>query len=237
MSAPNLSEWISKLDPGVPSPAEFRARLTIDADGRPVTFKPDFWQDAAFLALDPAWRALAGLGPPATVTRSWQERPRGHSKTCDLAIMIAWALAYSRRPLRGVAAAADRDQSKFLRDALGVLVRLNPQLQCLDVQQWSVHNRATGSSLEIISSDVSSSWGHLPDFVICDEVAVWPEGRGEGLFGSLFSASVAYPGIGEGGPVVAFRVPRRPPGELDQPGEAGGTAPDSARRGLRSALV
>jgi hypothetical protein len=183
-----LQDWIDQLDPG-PTPAQFRKALRIDADGRPVPFSPDPWQEADFSALDPAWLALAGHGAPAPVRRAWQERPRGHSKTSDLAIMVAWALAFSARPVRGVAAAGDKDQARLLRDAVGTLARLNPALGALDVQAWRVVNRQTGSQLDVLSSDVATSYGQLPDFVVCDEVAHWPEGRGEALWASLFSAA------------------------------------------------
>src|SRR5262245_24318961 len=109
-----------------PSPAQFRASLVIDHDGKAVPFKPDPWQEADFVALDPAWLRLAGFavqGDP--IKRAWQERPRGHSKTSDLALMAAWALAFSPRPIKGVAAASDRDQSGRIRDAIATLCRLN----------------------------------------------------------------------------------------------------------------
>jgi hypothetical protein len=38
-----------------------------------------------------------------------------------------------------------------------------------------IENHHTGSRLTIISSDVNSSWGILPDFVICDELCHWPK--------------------------------------------------------------
>jgi len=175
-----------------PTPAEFRASLLIDADGAAVPFRPDpGWQDNDFLALDPAWLQLAGFPVEGKlILRAWQERPRGHSKTSDLAIMTAWALAFSIRPIRGIAAAASKDQAGRLRDAIETLVRLNQDLrEVLEVQSWHVVNRLTGSDLEIISSDVPASWGQLPDFIVADEVCHWPEGRGEELWGSLFSSA------------------------------------------------
>src|SRR5262245_54410716 len=95
-----------------PTPAEFRQSLLIDADGEAVPFRPDPWQLRDFEALDAAWQKLAGFpieGNP--IRRAWQERPRGHSKTSDLAVMAAWALAFSPRPIRGIAAAASKDQA------------------------------------------------------------------------------------------------------------------------------
>src|SRR5712692_7097454 len=87
------------------SPAEFRRRLLIDADGAAVPFRPDPWQEADFQALDPAWRYAVGRwdGEPPAVRRLWSERPRGHAKTSDLAIMTTWALLFAPRPVIGIA--------------------------------------------------------------------------------------------------------------------------------------
>jgi hypothetical protein len=56
----------------------------------------------------------------------------------------------------------------------------------LDVQSWSVLNRRNGSQLEILSSDVATSYGQLPDFVVIDELTHW---KSEELWVSLFSAA------------------------------------------------
>ena len=137
---------------------------------------------------------FSGPYPPSPV---YLERPRGHSKTSDLAVMVTWALAFAPRMVRGVAAAADRDQSRLLRDAILRLVRLNPWLgPVLDVQAYVVRNVADGhpgrdSQLEIISSDAGSSFGLLVDFIVCDEVTNW-EGDGD-LWHSLISAVAKRP--------------------------------------------
>jgi len=171
-------------------PVIYRDHLRIESNGKPIVLgrSLDPWQNADFRALDGGW--LRALGKPASGTiysRAWLERPRGGSKTGDIAVSVGYALAFASRPVVGLAAAADQDQAKLLRDAIGRLVRLNPWLP-LDVQLWKVVNERTGSELTIISSDVASSWGHLIDFAVLDEVPAWPEGRGEELFASLLSA-------------------------------------------------
>jgi hypothetical protein len=103
--------------------------------------------------------------------------------------MVAWALAYATKPIKGIVAAADKDQAALVRAAIATLCRLNSCLESLDVQSWAVVNRNTGSSLDILSSDVPGSFGYLPDFVCCEEISHWPEGRGEQLWASLFSAA------------------------------------------------
>src|SRR6185437_15964867 len=65
-------------------------------------------------------------------------------------------------------------------------------------------NPATGSSIEIISSDAASSYGHTVDFIICDELTHW---RKRDLWDSLFSTVpkkvcflivIANAGVGQG---------------------------------------
>ncbi|RMF21842.1 MAG: hypothetical protein D6760_08625 [Deltaproteobacteria bacterium] len=119
--------------------------------------------------------------------RAWLERPRGHAKTSDLAVMAVWAVAFAPRPLSGVAAAADRDQARLLRDAIARLARLNDWLAAtLDVQSYRIVNSRTGSTLEILSSDAPTSYGLTPDFVVADELVHW---QSRDLWDSLLSAS------------------------------------------------
>ncbi len=172
------------------SPVEFRKRLVIDCDGspKPLASVLDDWQRQDFERLDDAWRAVAGQDvPPGTKLRSWCERPRGHSKSGDLAVQIVWCMFAARRPIRGIIAAGDRDQAALLRSAILTLVRHNSWLGgVLKITNWRVENTKTGSSLDVISSDVASSWGHLVDFVCCDELTHWPN---RDLFDSLISTA------------------------------------------------
>lgn len=153
------------------------------------------WQEADFAALDAAWLAISGRlmvrEAQASVRRAYLERPRGHSKTTDMAVQVAWILQSARQPVTGLAAAADRDQAGLLQHAVSGLIRLNPQL-CGDLicRATSILNTATGSRLEIISSDVRSSWGQLPDFVICDELCHWEKAD---LWHSLLSSAAKKP--------------------------------------------
>jgi hypothetical protein len=170
-------------------PVAFRNSLVIDADGGPRYFGAclDDWQRADFSALDPAWKRVCGQESTAGRQRTYLERPRGHSKTSDLAVMVTWALFASTRRLSGVAAAADRDQAKLLRDAVDKLVSANPWLRnALEVQNFKVVNHRTGSELAIIASDAASSYGLTPDFVLIDELTHWPI---RDLWDSLISAA------------------------------------------------
>ena len=178
------------------SPANFRAFLHLD--GRPRRRFAEHlqpWQLRDFRGLDPAWQALVtGVddeGFSKIVRYGYLERPRGHSKTSDLAIQLMWALLASTRPLKGIAAAADLDQAKLILDAIERLSAANRELcRELLVLDGSVRHTTTGARLEIISSHAPSSYGALPDFIVCDELCHW---AGPDLWHSLFSAAAKRP--------------------------------------------
>jgi len=171
-------------------PAAFRAALLIDTDDGPRPFADvmDDFQRRDFEALDNGWKRAAGLHVEGECyQRAWLERGRGHSKSSDVMISASWCLFASRKHLKGVACAVDRDQAAIDRDHVGRLVFLNPWLgQILDVQQWCVINRHTGSEMEIMASDVASSYGLLLDFAVCDEASLWAK---RDLFDSILSSA------------------------------------------------
>lgn len=193
-------------------PRRFREAIRLQqADGRRATPVWLPWQLRDFAALDPAWLALAfpdaapslvaatpNIGEPlpgvdtACVRRAYLERPRGHSKTTDIAVQLAWILQAAQYRVRGLAAAADREQAALIHTAASELIRGNPLL-CPDLQsqRFLLRNRRTHSQLDIISSDLASSWGLLPDFVICDELCHWRDAE---LWHSLASAAAKKPG-------------------------------------------
>ncbi len=177
------------------SPAAFRADLLVDVDGTARRFGDvmDDWQKADFAALDPGLKRAAGRSKADAKMRAYYERPRGHSKTTDLAVTAIWALAFSTRPLKGYCYAADRDQAGLLRDAMQTIVRLNPWLaSILTIEAHRVVNTAAGhpgegGTLTIEASDVGSSFGILADIIIADELTHW---AGDGsLWHSLISSA------------------------------------------------
>lgn len=173
------------------SPQAFRSFLVIERNGEqlPLSEALDDWQRADFEALDAAWVRVCG-GPNEGPQGAWLERPRGHSKTSDIAAQVAYALVASPMPIRGIAAAASKDQARILRDSVLKLKRLNPELLgILTVNLYAIKNDQTGSELQILSADADTSFGAQPDFVIADEVSHWPDLEGQTLWGSLFSAS------------------------------------------------
>ena len=176
-------------------PATFREDLIVDVDGVARRFGDvqDDWQRADFASLDPALLRCTGRSDSDAKMRAYLERPRGHSKTTDLACICVWALAFATRPLRGYAFAADQEQAALLKDAMATIIRLNAWLgSILEVQKLNIVNIASGhpgegSRLDISTSDVASSFGILPDLLVADELTHW---QGDGsLWHSLLSSA------------------------------------------------
>jgi len=174
------------------SPAAFRSAIVIDSDTGPKRLANvvEPWQAADFAAMDGGWQVCVGQ-KPAAATKVYQRgflcRPRGHSKTSDISIQIVWALFAASRKVLVVCAAADRDQSRLIRDAVQRLVMLNSWLKdYVSVQDCRVVNPHTDSTCDIISSDEKSSFGILPDAIIADEFCHWSD---RGLLDSLLSSA------------------------------------------------
>ncbi len=172
-------------------PAVFRQHILVDCDGvpRPLTESSDPRMAADFTDLDDGWRQVVGGRSIAGARqRGYWERGRGSAKTTSAAVSVCWPLFASRRPLSMIAAAADRDQARLVRDSVARLAALNPWLSSvLDVQAYRVTNTKTESTLDILSNDVASSWGHTPDAVLIDELVAHGDRRE--LFDSLYSAA------------------------------------------------
>ena len=157
-------------------PAFFRQHLQIDTDDglRRLGEVMDDWQRADFAAMDLGFRRACGHSVQGGHQRAWLERPRGHSKTSDLAIMATWALAFSGRAIKGICAAGDRDQARLIRDSIERLLRSNPWLgRALKIQQYRIVNKHSGSELEIISADTHTAYGFVLDFLLIDEISNW----------------------------------------------------------------
>ena len=123
------------------SPAFFRDQFEINAGGgENIRYGPnlDDWQREDLEMLDEGWKAVAGQKSlPDPVLRAYLERPKGHSKTTDIAVMAGWALFAAKHKIVGVVAAASKDQAKLIRDAVDDLVAANPWLdQFLEIRPF-----------------------------------------------------------------------------------------------------
>jgi hypothetical protein len=173
-------------------PAQFRADAMIKAGGQVCRYGDveNEFQRVDHAAMDPAWQRLIGqYSGPVDHRLAYLERGRGHSKTTDMALSVAYPLIFSTQPIFGLLAGGDIDQGAIMKRQMAVFASTMPWIKSrFQVQRNCIVNPETGSRVEIISSDVATSWGQLFDFCICDEISVWPA-SGEGLWHSLFSAS------------------------------------------------
>lgn len=182
-------------------PAAFREECIVDCDGRAVRFGDvkEPRQRADFAAADPGWRQAIGLPPNGEPKRLCSTRPRGSSKTTDAAVSLTWAMAFCPNRATGIAASGDFDQCKILASAVQRLLDLNPWLTAsvrdrdtgrrvpmLACQGGKIRNARTGSETIILSADAATSYGHLADWIVIDEITNWPD-SGERLWISLAS--------------------------------------------------
>ncbi len=108
-----------------------------------------------------------------------------------MAVQLVWVLLFAKRPVQGIVAACDLDQGRLVLDALGRLAVANPEVFAdLVLRKDDVHNRRTHSRVRLLSSDVGSSFGELPDFVVCDELCHWERPE---LWHSLLSSAAKQP--------------------------------------------
>ena len=159
---------------------QFLATEILLEDGRPLGTVWDPWQQQDFQALqDPRYQ------------HAFLERPRGHSKTGDAGSLVVAELVLGPPGQRIYALAADADQAALLLEDATQKFARNPQLAPLVLPKKNeLLMRHGGSRLTVMASDVASSYGLRPDFVVADEI---PEWRGRGLWDSIWSASGKRP--------------------------------------------
>lgn len=135
-------------------------------DGRP-------WGDAAH----PWQRADVEAILNGAILLHFITRPRGGSKTSDLAaVVIAFLLMLMPPRGRGYGFAADRDQAKLLVDAIAGFVARTPGLaDTLEVQELRVTNTVTGARFEAQAADAASAHGKIAQLIVADEVSQWPQ--------------------------------------------------------------
>lgn len=173
----------------------FLQHVLIDCSGDPKLFKDvaEQWQWLLISRVIPAIEAVAGVrsqdykGPRSF----WFTLPRGHDKTSLIGRLCGWCLAFSRRPLRMVAAAADRDQASFILDFMQTEARLNTWMtDLLRFANWQVSGMQ-GSRLKVLSADDKSSYGLKEDIMVLDELTHWPK---RGLWDTIISGREKRPG-------------------------------------------
>lgn len=159
---------------------ELLAGLVLDSGRR--------WGEAA-----ESWQwadARAVLEPDGDRRYHFLTRPRGGSKTCDLAgVAVAALLEQAPTGARCYALASDRDQGALLLDSVRGFTDRTPGLSgALKVDAWRV-SAPSGASLEVLAADEASSWGLRPWLAVVDDLAYWADTQQpRRLWRSIFSA-------------------------------------------------
>ncbi|MEM1060774.1 MAG: hypothetical protein AAGJ97_00450 [Planctomycetota bacterium] len=119
----------------------------------------------------------------------WYTLPRGCDKTGLQGRISNGVLGFGRRPVRGAAVAADRDQARLMRDSMEAEAALNPWLaRRLNFNNYVV--RGQGGSFDILSSDYESNSGRRDSLSVCDEPTTW---KSRGMFDMQLSGSIKTP--------------------------------------------
>ncbi len=146
------------------------------------------WGDAAcdFQALD-AREVLDGPLPYHFLTR-----PRGGSKTTDLAGVALSLLLTAGARRRFYWLAGDREQGQLAIDAAQGFADRTPALRgALILGASSIEAKATGARLDVLAADAASSWGLRPAGVFVDEISQWSDTSGPRRLWESVSSAVA----------------------------------------------
>src|SRR5579885_684001 len=129
--------------------------------------------------------------------RHWLGRPKGGSKSTDLAGMVcAWLATEAAPQDEGFAVAADEEQANRLLDKARGFIRRTPGLSA----RLAVESRRIvgphGARVQALAADVAGSEGLLTPFVVVDELPNWrTTTAARGMWTSIFSALPKWPGM------------------------------------------
>lgn len=172
--------------------------VVIDSRPEPRTFRQiaEPWQWAQARTLAPGLEKIAGLSNSHSLPAKrgyWLEYPRGHDKSSSIGRYANWLLAFAtRKNLRILVAASDKDQAGQIADFMSVEASLNPWLSALvKHQKYDVTGLENGAALKILAADAAGSYGAKPDILIADELTHWPKAD---LWNALASGMEKRPG-------------------------------------------
>ena len=121
------------------------------------------------------WRTAEWAFDERARPNRWDTRPRGGSKSTDIAgVSMVAMLTTDPVGSRSYAIAVDKDQGRLIAEAAAGFVARTPALaSALTVDSYKV-TASSGSTLEILAADAASTWGLKPRRVVCDEFCQWP---------------------------------------------------------------
>lgn len=143
--------------------------------------------------------AAAVLDPgPDDPLLHWLGRPKGGSKSTDLAGMsAAWLLEQATPMAEGFAVAADEDQANRLLDKARGFIRRAPALaSVLRVESKRIVNVNTGARVVALAADVAGSEGLLTPWIVVDELPNWAStAAARGMWDLVISSEGKWPGF------------------------------------------
>jgi hypothetical protein len=158
------------------------ASLVLD-DGRRWAEAATTWQRSDAAAV------LEPIGDAPTL--HWLGRPKGGSKSTDLAGMsLAWLVEQAPAMAEGFAVAADEEQSNRLLDkARGFIARTSALRDVVRVEAKRIVNLKTQARVVALAADVAGSEGLLTPWIVVDELPNWADtSSAKAMWTSVFSA-------------------------------------------------
>jgi hypothetical protein len=155
------------------------------------------WGDVATdWQLEDARAVLApGTGDPLL---HWLGRPKGGSKTTDVAgIALAW-LRHQSKPLdEAYVIASDGDQAaRLLKFAAGLINRTPHLSTYLEVQSKAIINRSTQARVVALAADAAGAEGLLSPLILVDELPQWADtASSKAMWDSAYSSITKVRGM------------------------------------------
>ena len=155
-------------------PLDLVASMVLEAGGR--------WGECATPS---QWADMRALLSPGSPRRHFWLRPRGASKTFDagaatIAVMLTGAV---RAGDEMYAAAAGKEQAGLLARKIRAIAENTPELAgAVEVQQHRVITKRSGAVLDVLSSELATSWGKTPRWLVIDEICNHESGERERTF-------------------------------------------------------
>jgi Phage Terminase len=165
----------------VTEPLDLVASMVLDSGAR--------WGEEA---VPDQWADMEALLSPGGPRRHYWLRARGRSKSTDVAAAaVALLLTEHGAGDEAYVGAAGRDQAALVARKVAGLASRTPELSgAIEVQNYRVVAPGTGATLEVISSDLASSWGRTPRFAALDELANWESGESSRMFAESMLSSL-----------------------------------------------
>lgn len=142
--------------------------------------------------------ARAVLDPDGEQRLHWLGRPKGYSKSTDLAGMaMAWLLAQAPDGIEAYVVASDEDQSNRLLDKARGIIARTPELRGrLVVESRRIVNPVSGARVVALPADAPGAQDLLTPLIVVDELPNWPSTKAaREMWATVFAAVPKWRGM------------------------------------------